>query len=287
MSQEGLGLHPAHLRRLVEQALMEDRAYDDPTTAALVPASQWGKGVLLAKAEGVVAGLPLAEAVFLALDPSLQFHAMVDDGAWVSPGQRLAVVEGPLSPILRAERTALNYLQRLSGIATLTARFVERLKGSGVVLRDTRKTTPGLRTLEKYAVRVGGGKNHRLHLADGILIKDNHLQALRARGLGIADAVRLCREAYPHLPLQVEVTSLEEAQAALEAGAQALLLDNMPLEEMRQVVALARGRAMLEASGGITLDNVREVAATGVDYISVGALTHSAPALDISLEVEA
>jgi len=281
-----IGLHPAHLRRLAEQALMEDRAYDDPTTAALVPPDQQGRGIIVAKAAGVVCGLPVAEAVFLALDPSLRFRALVAEGAGVSPGRQLALVEGPLSPILRAERTALNYLQRLSGIATLTARFVEALAGTGVVLRDTRKTTPGLRALEKYAVRVGGGRNHRLHLADGILVKDNHLAALRARGLGIADAVRLCRRARPDLPVQVEVTTLEEAQEALAAGAQALLLDNMSPQEMRQVVELAKGRAVLEASGGITLDNVREVAATGVDFVSVGAVTHSAPALDMSLEVE-
>ncbi len=281
-----LSLHEAHLRRLAENALLEDRAYDDITTAALVPEDQQGRGVLLAKAEGVVAGLPMAQAVFAALDASLRFTPLVEEGARVGRGDRLAVVEGAVASILRAERVALNYLQRLSGIATLTARYVERLQGTGVRLRDTRKTTPGLRTLEKYAVRVGGGSNHRLHLADGILVKDNHLAALRARGLGIADAVRLAREASPGVPLQVEVTTVAEAEEALAAGADSLLLDNMTPEAMRQVVALARGRAVLEASGGITLENLRQVAETGVDYIAVGAITHSAPALDISLEVE-
>jgi nicotinate-nucleotide pyrophosphorylase (carboxylating) len=181
---------------------------------------------------------------------------------------------------------ALNYLQRLSGVATAAARFVAELEGTGARLRDTRKTTPGLRTLEKYAVRAGGGTNHRLHLADGILIKDNHLAALRARGLGIRDAVRLAREANPGRAVQVEVTGLAEAEEALAAGADSLLLDNMSLEEMRRVVALAKGKAELEASGGITLERARAVAETGVDYISVGAVTHSAPALDLSLELE-
>jgi nicotinate-nucleotide pyrophosphorylase (carboxylating) len=281
-----LALHEAHLRRLAENALLEDRAYDDITTAALVPEDQQGRAVLLAKAEGVVAGLPVARAVFAALDPSLRFTPLVEEGARVGPGTRLALLEGAVAPILRGERVALNYLQRLSGIATLTARYLERLQGTGVRLRDTRKTTPGLRTLEKYAVRVGGGDNHRLHLADGVLVKDNHLAALRVRGLGIADAVRLAREANPGVPVQVEVTTVQEAEEALAAGADSLLLDNMPPQAMRQVVALAKGRALLEASGGITLDNLQQVAETGVDCIAVGAITHSAPALDISLELE-
>ena len=280
-----LTLHEAHLRRLAENALLEDRAYDDITTAALVPEDQQGRGVLLAKAEGVVAGLPMAQAVFAAMDASLHFTPLVEEGARVGRGDRLAVVEGAVASILRAERVALNYLQRLSGIATLTARYVERLQGTGVRLRDTRKTTPGLRTLEKYAVRVGGGENHRYHLADGILIKDNHLAALRSRGLGIADAVRLARQTNPGMTVQVEVTTVKEAEEALAAGADSLLLDNMALDAMEQVVRLARGRAVLEASGGITLENVRQVAETGVDYISIGAITHSAPALDISLEL--
>jgi nicotinate-nucleotide pyrophosphorylase (carboxylating) len=281
-----LSLHEAHLRRLAENALLEDRAYDDVTTAALVPEEQQGRAVLLAKAAGVIAGLPVARAVFAAMDATLRFVPLVEEGARVGRGDRLAVVEGSVASILRAERVALNYLQRLSGIATLTARYVERLQGTGVRLRDTRKTTPGLRTLEKYAVRVGGGANHRLSLADGVLVKDNHLAALRARGLGIADAVRLAKKANPGMWVQVEVTTVAEAEEALAAGADSLLLDNMPLEDMRQVVALAKGRAVLEASGGITLENVRQVAETGVDYISVGAITHSAPALDISLELE-
>jgi nicotinate-nucleotide pyrophosphorylase (carboxylating) len=284
---DALHLHPAHLRRLAENALMEDEAWHDATTEALVPPDQQGRGVIVAKAEGVLAGLPMAEAVFKAIDPSPAWRPLASEGARVSPGQTVAEVEGPLAAIARAERVALNYLTHLSGVATATARLVEAIAGTSCRLRDTRKTTPGLRTLEKYAVRVGGGENHRLTLADAVLIKDNHLAALRARGLGIADAVRLAREAAPpKMRVQIEVTSVDEAREALAAGAHELLLDNMSPEEMRQVVALTKRRAVLEASGGITLANARRVAETGVDYISVGAITHSAPALDLSLEVE-
>lgn len=289
MTPPELALHEAHLRRLAENALMEDQAWQDVTTAALVPPGQRGRGVIIAKAEGVLAGLPVAQAVFAAIDPALRWHPQRRDGDPLSPGQRVAVVEGALSPILRAERVALNYLSHLSGVATATARIVRALEGTTCRLRDTRKTIPGLRALEKYAVRMGGGSNHRLNLAEGILIKDNHLAALRARGLGIAEAVRLARQANPGLAIEVEVTTVEEAEEALSAGADELLLDNMPLETMRQVVALAAGRRprpALEASGGITVASARQIAETGVDLISVGAITHSAQALDLSLEVE-
>lgn len=280
------GLDREYLRRLAEAALAEDRAWDDVTSGALIGAEQAGRGVLIAKAVGVVAGLAMAEAVFNFLDPSLRWQATVADGDRVSPGQALATLEGPLSPILRGERVALNFLQRLSGVATATAQLVQAVAGLPVRILDTRKTTPGLRALEKYAVRVGGGSNHRLDLADGVLIKDNHLAAVRARGLSLADAVRLAQERAPaDMTVEVEVTSLAEAQEALAAGATMLLLDNMSPQEMRQVVEMARGRAQTEASGGITLANVRAVAETGVDYISSGALTHSVKALDISLEV--
>jgi nicotinate-nucleotide pyrophosphorylase (carboxylating) len=285
---DALHLHPAHLRRLAENALMEDEAWHDVTTEAIVPPEQTGRGVIVAKAEGVLAGLPMAEAVFKAADPSLAWRPLVAEGARLSPGQTVAEVEGSLAAILRGERVSLNYLTHLSGVATATARLVEAITGTGCHLRDTRKTTPGLRTLEKYAVRVGGGENHRFTLADAVLIKDNHLAALRARGLGIADAIRLAREAAPpEMRVQIEITSVEEAREALAAGAHELLLDNMSPEEMRQVVELAKGKAVLEASGGITLANARQVAESGVDYISVGAVTHSAPAMDMSLEVAA
>jgi nicotinate-nucleotide pyrophosphorylase (carboxylating) len=257
------------------------------TTSALVPPDQQGRAVIIAKAPGVLAGLPVAEAVFHSLDASLAFEAVAADGTRLSTGQVVARIDGALDPILRGERVALNFLQRLSGVATVTARLVEALEGLRTRLLDTRKTTPGLRALEKYAVRVGGGHSHRFNLADGILIKDNHLAALTARGEDIASGVRLARLGSPHtLRVEIEVTSVDQALEALAAGTEVLLLDNMDLEDMRRVAGLARGRALTEASGGITLDNVRAVAETGVDFISVGAITHSALALDMSLDVE-
>jgi nicotinate-nucleotide pyrophosphorylase (carboxylating) len=274
------------VRRAVAVALAEDAASRDVTTAALVPPDQRGRAVIIAKMPGVLAGLALAEAVFHSLDASLAFEAKAAEGAPLSPGQVLARIDGALSPILRGERAALNFLQRLSGVATATARLVEALEGLPTRLLDTRKTTPGLRSLEKYAVRVGGGHSHRFNLADSILIKDNHLAALTTRGEGIAEAIRLARLGAPHtLRVEIEVTSVDQALEALAAGAEVLLLDNMELEDMRRVAAVAQGRALTEASGGITLDNIRAVAETGVDFISVGAITHSAPALDMSLEV--
>ena len=284
------GLDPPLLRHLAVVALAEDRTDHDITTLALVPPEQAGRGAIIAKAEGVLAGLPLAAAVFAAVDGSLVWRAHSEDGQTLSPGDVVAGVEGPLASLLRGERVALNYLTHLSGVATAAAAVVRALDGTGCRLRDTRKTIPGLRALQKYAVRTGGGTNHRLDLADGVLIKDNHLAALRARGLGVGDAVRLAREANPGMRIEIEMTTVEEAGQALAAGADELLLDNMPPEMMREVVALAAAcdpRPALEASGGITLENARAVAETGVDYISMGAITHSAPALDLSLEVEA
>ena len=274
------------VRRAVALALAEDAAWRDVTTGALVPPDQQGRTVIIAKGSGVLAGLPVSEAVFHTLDASLVFEAAAADGAPLSAGQAVAHISGALSPILRGERVALNFLQRLSGVATATARLVEALEGLPTCLLDTRKTTPGLRALEKYAVRVGGGHSHRFNLADGILIKDNHLAALKDRGEDIAAAVRLARLGTPHtLRVEIEVTSVDQALEALAAGAEVLLLDNMDLEDMRRVVGVAQGRALTEASGGITLDNVRAAAETGVDFISVGAITHSAPALDMSLDV--
>jgi nicotinate-nucleotide pyrophosphorylase (carboxylating) len=279
-------LPQAHLRRLAKNVLKEDKAWQDVTTAALVPPEQKGRGLIVAREEGVLAGLPMAEAVFKTVDLSLQWRPLAAEGSRLSPGQEVVRIEGPLVAILRGERVALNYLTHLSGVATATARLVAAIAGVPVRIRDTRKTTPGLRTLEKYAVRVGGGQSHRLTLADAVLIKDNHLAALRARGLGIAEALRLARQEAPTgMRVQIEVTTVDEAHQALAAGAEELLLDNMPPEDMRRVVETARGRAVLEASGGINLKNVRQVAETGVDYISVGAITHSAGALDMSLQV--
>ncbi len=292
MTLPDVTLDEVRLQRVALNALLEDRAQKDVTTAALVPDDQRGRGVIVAKAEGVLAGLPVAHAVFFAADRLLAWQAHRKEGDRVSPGDRVATVEGALTSILRAERVALNYLTHLSGIATATAALVRAFEGTkgGCRLRDTRKTIPGLRVLEKYAVLVGGGTNHRPNLAGGVLIKDNHLAALRARGLDIADAVRLAREAAPDMTIEIEVTTVDEARQALDAGADELLLDNMSPDAMREVVALAAARdprPVLEASGGITLDNARQVAETGVDFISVGAITHSARALDLSLEVEA
>lgn len=277
---------PALISRLVRAALEEDGAWDDVTTRALVPPDQRGSGSFVVKGDGVVCGLPVAGAAFAALDPSLRFEACAEDGARVAPGDVVARVVGPLAPILSAERVALNFLQRLSGVATLTRRVIDAVAGLDVRILDTRKTTPGLRALERYAVRVGGGQNHRFNLSDAVLIKDNHLAAARARGLTLREAIERARANAPAgVRIEVEVASVEEAREAVDAGADAVLLDNMPLDVLRRAVKVVAGRVETEASGGVTLDNVRAVAETGVDAISLGALTHSAPALDISLEV--
>ena len=274
------------IRDIVERALVEDLGHGDVTTDALIPPDARGQASVVVKAAGVVAGLEVALEVFRQVDPSTRSRIRTADGAVVSPGEVVADVEGSVAGILKAERVALNFLQRLSGIATATAAYVNAAKGTKARIVDTRKTVPGLRQLEKYAVRVGGGHNHRYNLADGILIKDNHIAALRARELGLAEIVDLARERSPHtLRVEIEVETVEEAVEALEAGADVVLLDNMSPEEMRRVVSISNGRALLEASGGVTLDTVRAVAETGVDLISVGALTHSVRALDISLDM--
>ena len=281
-------LDPTLLRRIAETALEEDGWRDDVTTRALVPPAQRGVGLITAKAEGVIAGLPVAAAVFALLDSEIRFSADAPEGTTVSPGDVLARAEGALAPILTGERVALNLLQRLSGIASATRKLVEAVAGLDVIILDTRKTTPGLRELERYAVRVGGGTNHRFNLSDGVLIKDNHLAAARDRELSIGQVIEEARRSAPDgMPIEIEVTSAEAAREALDGGADVILLDNMAPAEMRAVVVLVGGRALTEASGGVTLENVRAVAETGVDRISVGALTHSSPALDISLEIEA
>ena len=271
---------------MVERALVEDLGHGDVTTDALIPPDARGQASVVVKADGVVAGLEVALEVFRQVDPSTQSRIRMEDGAPVSPGDVVADMEGSVAGILKAERVSLNFLQRLSGIATATAAYVKVVQGTKARIIDTRKTVPGLRQLEKYAVRVGGGHNHRYNLADGILIKDNHIAALRARELGLAEIVDLARERSPHtLRVEIEVETVEEAVEALEAGADVVLLDNMTPDEMRRVVEISGGRALLEASGGVTLDTVRAVAETGVDLISVGALTHSVRALDISLDM--
>lgn len=275
------------LKRIVNEALAEDLAYGDVTTEALVPSELEGKAAILVKKDGVLAGMDAAKEVFRQVDRSLRFKALVKDGAKVGKGKVVATVEGKMASMLKAERTALNFLQHLSGIATETARYVDAVAGTKAIITDTRKTVPGLRLLEKYAVRVGGGHNHRLNLSDGVLIKDNHLVILAFCEVELGASVKKARKRAPHtMKVEVEVESVKQAREALSAGADIIMLDNMKLKDMRRVVELVHGRALLEASGGITLDNVRSVAETGVDLISVGALTHSAKALDISLEVE-
>jgi nicotinate-nucleotide pyrophosphorylase (carboxylating) len=266
---------------LIEAALAEDLGPGDVTTEAIVPAGAKGEGVILAKAEGILAGLPIAGEVFRRVEPGIRFTPEAQDGEPVAPGQVVARLSGPLRGLLTAERVALNFLCRLSGIATLTSRYVEAVALYPAVILDTRKTTPGWRALEKYAVRCGGGRNHRMGLYDMVLIKDNHIAAAGS----LAEAVRRARASGAKLAIEVEVRTLEELEEALALGVERVLLDNMDLATLREAVKRARGRAKLEASGGITLENVAEVAATGVDYISVGALTHSAPALDLSLEL--
>ena len=276
-------LKPDDYLPLVKAALAEDIGSGDATTLALVPGDSFAMAVMVARDPLVMAGVDLALAAFQEVDERVEFGIEIFDGQLGGLGQALLRVQGPTRALLTAERTALNFVQRLAGVATLTARFVEQVAGTGAEILDTRKTTPGWRALEKYAVACGGGTNHRVGLYDRVMIKDNHLAALDG---DIATAVALAREASPELKIEVEADTVEQARAAAEAGADIVLLDNMDIELMIQAVALARGRALTEASGGITLDNVREVAATGVDIISVGALTHSARALNISLDME-
>lgn len=283
-------VHPIkgkQVEQIVRNALAEDVASGDITTEALVPFALVGKASILLKRDGVLAGMDVAKEVFRQVDRLLHFKALVKDGAKVRKGEVVATIEGRAASILKAERTALNFLQHLSGIATETARYVDAVAGTKAIITDTRKTIPGLRLLEKYAVRVGGGHNHRLNLSDGVLIKDNHLAILRSSGVGLGEVVKKARKRAPRtMKVEVEVESVKQAREALSAGADIIMLDNMKLKDMRRVVELVYGRALLEASGGITLDNVRSVAETGVDLISVGALTHSAKALDMSIDVE-
>lgn len=278
---------PAHaVRELVARALAEDLGWGDVTTDALVPADQPGTAVLLAKASGVLCGLDAFEETYRQVDPALRAERFLDDGAELRSGVEVARVVGSAASILKAERVSLNLVQRLSGVATQARRYVQAVAGTRAAIVDTRKTTPGLRALEKYAVRVGGARNHRMNLSDGVLIKDNHLAAVRNRGGCIADAVRQARAAAPHtVRIEVEVTSLAEVEEALPGGPDIILLDNLAPPVMAKAVRLVGGRALTEASGGITLETVRAVAEAGVDLISVGALTHSAPSLDLSLEL--
>jgi nicotinate-nucleotide pyrophosphorylase (carboxylating) len=280
-------LSPQIVDEAVFAALAEDAAYHDVTTAALVQPEQWGRGVFVVKEAGVIAGLPVAASAMTCVDDSVSFDALARDGDRVAAGAELAEVEGVLSAILACERVALNFLQRMSGIATLTRDFVEAVSDAQTTILDTRKTTPNLRAFERYAVRAGGGHNHRYDLASGLLIKDNHIAAARQRGVTeLASIVQQARRTAPHtMRIEIEVTNLHELDEALEGGADVILLDNMPLAGIAAAVERTAGRAVLEVSGGVTLDNVAAIAHTGVPFISVGMLTHSAPALDISLDV--
>jgi nicotinate-nucleotide pyrophosphorylase (carboxylating) len=267
------------LNDAIERALTEDIGPGDRTTAATVPAEARAHARIQQKQPGVIAGLEAARAVFQRVEPELRFEARVEEGVWREEGL-VAEVEGPARGILTAERTALNFLQRLSGVATMTARFVREVEGTGARILDTRKTTPGLRELEKRAVAAGGGTNHRIGLFDAILVKENH--SALAGGVGEATR-RALAAAAGGTPVEVECATLGEVEEALDAGAGRVLLDNMSPAELRRAVELVAGRAELEASGRVTLETVRAVAESGVDYVSVGALTHSAPALDLSL----
>jgi nicotinate-nucleotide pyrophosphorylase (carboxylating) len=278
-----LGLSPGELRALIETALKEDLGSGDLTTRLTVPEGQRARGTFIAKQALVVAGLPVAVEVFRVLEPSVVWEEVVEEGAEVGPGTRLAVASGRAVTLLAGERVALNFLQRLSGIATLTRRVRAEVAGLQVDVLDTRKTTPGLRSLEKYAVRVGGGRNHRLRLDDGILIKNNHLRLAGGIRAALKNALR---HRPPGMLIEVEVANLAELDEALAAGAEALLLDNMTPAEVRRCVERAAGRARLEVSGGISAANIRAYAETGVDAVSVGALTHSAPAADIHFLIE-
>ncbi len=265
----------------IEAALREDMPEGDITSESIIPPDARSEAFFLAKEEGVLAGLDVVARVFAKIDPSVIFIERFRDGSVFRKGDKLARVKGPTVALLKGERTALNFLQHLCGVATATRRYVEAIAGTKTKILDTRKTTPGLRLLEKYAVRTGGGQNHRISLSDMVLIKDNHLQFVG----GVAEAVRRARaKARPGVRVEVEAGSLLQVREALAAGADMIMLDNMPIEMMNQAVVLAGGRVPLEASGNMTLDRVRAVAETGVDFISVGALTHSARAIDISMD---
>jgi nicotinate-nucleotide pyrophosphorylase (carboxylating) len=266
---------------LIELAIAEDIGPGDATSEAVLPATLALCGKIIAKRAGVIAGLPVAEAVFRRVDPALRLSSHVRDGDSVTPGDVVAEAYGPGRGMLAAERLALNFLQHLSGIATLTRAFVDAVDGTKATVLDTRKTHPGYRVLEKYAVRMGGGHNHRMSLHDMLLVKDNHIEAAGS----ITTAVKQARSLHPSLPIEVEVKNLDELREAVGLNVDRIMLDNMDLDQMQEAVRLTGGRVHLEASGGVDLERVAAIAATGVDYISIGALTHSAPALDLSMLV--
>ncbi|WP_022853685.1 carboxylating nicotinate-nucleotide diphosphorylase [Thermodesulfatator atlanticus] len=277
--------HPLLYQDLVRQALKEDLGHGDVTTDTLIPPEEKGIGLLRAKEDLVICGLPIVQTVWTEVDPQVVFVPLKKDGEEVKKGEVVAEVRGRVASILKGERVCLNFVQHLSGVATLTRKFVEKVKDLKVKIVDTRKTLPGFRVLEKYAVLCGGGRNHRFGLSDGVLIKDNHIKACGS----VAEAVKRAREFLPHVyRIEIEVRNIEELKEAIKAGAEALLLDNMDHETLKEAVQVARNlkpEILLEASGGVTLENVREVAKSGVDFISVGRLTHSARAMDLNLKI--
>ena len=281
-----LQLPAAVVNSIIENALYEDAGRGDITSEALIPCEMRGKAYILIKEPGVLAGIEVAEKTLHKVDPDLTVEILIPDGSRVNTGDVAMHISGSVRSLLKAERVTLNFLQRLSGIASTTAEYVEKVRGLGVDIADTRKTTPGLRILEKYAVSLGGGRNHRMDLSDAVLIKDNHFAALRALGVSYREAVQKAKQnAPPEIKVEAEAMTVEEAVEAAEAGADIVMLDNMPLEDMARAVELIAGRAEVEASGGFNLSNIRAAAGTGVDFISVGALTHSYKSLDISLEI--
>lgn len=276
------------IRNAVQQALAEDLAHGDVTTNALFHRAVPARAAIVVHHRMTIAGLAVAREVFLTVDPSLRITKTITDGSTVPAEARVLVVQGDARALLKAERVALNFLQRLSGIATLTAQFCAAVRGYPTKILDTRKTTPGLRTLEKWAVQLGGGKNHRFSLGDGLLIKDNHLTLLGSTGVDVAAACRLARTAAPHgLRIEVEAKTIPEVKAALAGKADIILLDNMSPALVQKAVSLIKGCALVEVSGGITLQTVRDMAQAGADFISVGALTHSAPAANLSMDLSA
>ena len=270
------------LDELIRRALKEDMPFGDVTTESLISSSAVSRAYFEVRTDGVIAGLDIAARVFRLLDEKIAFRKLADDGAHVAAGFIAAEAEGPTRALLKGERTALNYLQRLSGIATAVDDYCREVAGLPVKVTDTRKTTPGLRALEKYAVRAGGGHNHRFSLSDGVLIKDNHIKAVGS----INKAIAIAKEKIPHtLKIEVETETLDQVLEALDCGADIIMLDNMDVATMKKAVVLINGRALVEASGSIKPEEIKEIALTGVDIISVGRITHSAPALDISMEI--
>ena len=276
----------SHIRQIVQTALEEDLGFGDLTSSALLSPDMIAKAQIMAKQAMVVAGMTVAEEVFHQIDDTLTVKFHQRDGDWVGANTRILTITGNAQSLLQAERVALNFIQRLSGISTITHQFCHAVHNHSVKIADTRKTTPGLRALEKWAVRLGGGVNHRFSLHDGVLIKDNHLMVLSAHKMSLSQACRLARQEAPHgLRISVEVESMEQVRQALQGKADVILLDNMSPSKIQEAVETIKGKALVEVSGGITMNNIRDIAKTGVDIISIGALTHSAPAMDLSMDI--